>query len=213
MYVIFFHVSGLALLEILFYFLYIGPMETKVFKDTIKSSIHETTELYNININKWINITNISNNIDKIKSTSESSENERTKNNQQLYYKSIKYWSILLSSSIFVLIIEKKIKYLYKSNNTSDNLSEISFEMTHLELHNRDDESIVSEEPSSIHNYAKKIITQPYTRKIIKAIINNIFLCGFILAFEYLFFNYIILKYKIISTPEIHYLIIENINN
>ena len=80
MYVIFFHVSGLALLEILFYFLYIGPMETKVFKNTIKKSIHESKELYNININEWINITNISNDINKIQSISENSENERTKN-------------------------------------------------------------------------------------------------------------------------------------
>lgn len=212
MYVIFFHVSGLALLEILFYFLYIGPMETKVFKNTIKKSIHESKELYNININEWINITNISNDINKIQSISENSENERTKNNKTLYYKSLKYWSLLFSSSIIVLIIEKIIPYIYKSNNTSNKLPEISFEMTHLEIHNRDEESIESEQ-SSTYSFSKNIISKPYTKKIIKTIINNIFLCGFILTFEYLFFNYIILKYKIISTSEIHYLLIENINN
>lgn len=52
-------------------------METKVSKNTIKKSIHETNELYDININNWINVTNISNNINKI----QSSENERTKKN------------------------------------------------------------------------------------------------------------------------------------
>lgn len=188
-------------------------METKVFKNTIEKSIHQTQELYNINVNNWINITNISNNINKVQSTSQSSENERTNNNKKLYYKSLKYWSVLFSSSIVVLIIEKIIPYIYKSkNHTSDKLPEISFEMTHLELHNRDEESIISEQ-SSIHSVAKKIIDKPYARKIMKTIINNIFLCGFILAFEYLFFNYIILKYKIISTPEIHYLFVKSLNN
>ena len=35
MYNILFHVSGIAILEICFYFYYIGPMETKIFEKVV----------------------------------------------------------------------------------------------------------------------------------------------------------------------------------
>ena len=39
MYIVFFHLSGIALLEILFYFLYVGNMETDLFSDTINKML------------------------------------------------------------------------------------------------------------------------------------------------------------------------------
>lgn len=41
MYYIFFHISGIALLEVCFFFYYIGPMETKHFRDVVKKLVDE----------------------------------------------------------------------------------------------------------------------------------------------------------------------------
>ena len=41
MYYIFFHISGIALLEVCFFFYYIGPMETKHFRDVVKRLVDE----------------------------------------------------------------------------------------------------------------------------------------------------------------------------
>lgn len=226
MYVIFFHVSGLALLEILFYFLYIGPMETKVFKKTIQDSVKKTINTYtnNYNIINLFNITNINNNINDYRYISKNEEKNRTQKNIQLFHNSLKYWSIILSSSIFICILEKIIIYYRKKK--LNNVSEVSFEMTNLQLHN-DEENIQQDnnryyitrniDNSSFNNeitnsIINKFKNQDYRKKIYFSIFNNILLGCLILSFEYWFFNYIILEYKIISTPEIHYLFIESIN-
>ena len=39
MYEILFHILGLAFLEIIFYFEYVGPMETKVFKKSLDDAV------------------------------------------------------------------------------------------------------------------------------------------------------------------------------
>ena len=41
MYSILFHVGWLALIEIIFYFQYIGPLESDLFKDSIKNIIND----------------------------------------------------------------------------------------------------------------------------------------------------------------------------
>ena len=45
MYIVFFHLSGIALLEILFYFLYVGNMETDLFSDTINKITIEVRKI------------------------------------------------------------------------------------------------------------------------------------------------------------------------
>lgn len=106
-----------------------------------------------------------------------------------------------------------------------NNVSEVSFEMTNLQLHS-DEENIQQDNNryystrninnnslnSNITNlFINKWKNQDYRKKIYISIFNNILLGCLILSFEYWFFNYIILEYKIISTPEIHYLFIESI--
>ena len=51
MYVIFIHITGLALIEILFYFFYIGNMETQMFIENIKHLLKN--ENLNINYNMY----------------------------------------------------------------------------------------------------------------------------------------------------------------
>ena len=44
MYEILFHILGLALLEIIFYFYYVGPMETQVFENSINNALRSIIE-------------------------------------------------------------------------------------------------------------------------------------------------------------------------
>ena len=125
---------------------------------------------------------------------------------------------------MFIYILEKIVIYYRKKK--LNNVSEVSFEMTNLQLHS-DEENIQQDNNryystrninnnslnSNITNlFINKWKNQDYRKKIYISIFNNILLGCLILSFEYWFFNYIILEYKIISTPEIHYLFIESIN-
>jgi hypothetical protein len=46
MYTILLHISGLAMVEILFYFYYIGPVETTLFKKTMGKIVSQTLKNY-----------------------------------------------------------------------------------------------------------------------------------------------------------------------
>ena len=50
MYNILFHVSGIAILEICFYFYYIGPMETKIFEKVVGKLATEMVQVVENNI-------------------------------------------------------------------------------------------------------------------------------------------------------------------
>ena len=48
MYSIFAHISGIAILEICFFFYYVGPMETRMFEKTVKQLASEPITEMNI---------------------------------------------------------------------------------------------------------------------------------------------------------------------
>ena len=87
MYVIFIHISGLALIEILFYFYYIGNMETQMFIKNIKHLLNNehlniNYIMYNNTIPQNINYTYI----DYYKSRANNGEKEHNENNYHLFY-------------------------------------------------------------------------------------------------------------------------------
>ena len=49
MFKILFHICGIAIIEVLFYFFYIGPMESNIFKDAFSASFNNMDDLYNKN--------------------------------------------------------------------------------------------------------------------------------------------------------------------
>jgi hypothetical protein len=49
MFKILFHICGIAIIEVLFYFFYIGPMESNIFKDAFSASLNNMDDLYNKN--------------------------------------------------------------------------------------------------------------------------------------------------------------------
>lgn len=158
MYTIFFHLSGLALIETLFYFLYIGPMETEIFENAISdafaSSKNDASEIENIYIINPFNNSNYitigentaSNYSAAFKEDVDKAENKRIKHNKKLFNKALYTWSIIMSISLLIFIIEMSIKYyLFKKNkilNTDsneinspksiDSISDMSIEMVSI---------------------------------------------------------------------------------
>lgn len=140
MYTIFFHLSGLALIETLFYFLYIGPMETKIFENAISdafaSSKNDASQIENIYILNPFNNSNYitigentaSNYSAAFKENVDNAESNRIKRNNKLFNKALYSWSIIMSVSLVIFLIEMSIKYyLFKKNkilNTEITLNE-----------------------------------------------------------------------------------------
>ena len=223
MYSIFFHITGLSLIEILFYFYYIGPMETIIFKnaisDAFKNSLNNelsddtNNPIYIVspfNSSQLILIENkeeskYSNEFQQIVSDA---ERKRKENNTKLFYVALFSWSIIFTISIVYFIIEMLIRYyFYKNKNNLRNISSInSLEMITIPL---------DIEKTSCNNDNNKEEPKEYKfikwDKIIKNIKYNIvhysILLLLIVLFEYWFFNKIILKYDIVSMKELEYML------
>lgn len=212
--VILLHVAGIALLEIIFYFSYIGPMESKIFKDTFKNSLKSALKTEDPN-----SPFHFSNNItiflekykeekgddyeNNLKEDSDKSEEEREKDNHELFFKIMGYLALTLGL-IFFIHIGKRI-YLYYNKQNEPPLG------FNREL------SINDIEENSSDNINNNLIQRKtdYT-KYWKYFINFIYyftLAGLILLFEYIFFQYIVLKYHIITNKEIEYIVYSSVVN
>ena len=124
MYIVFFHLLWLSLLEIIFYFEYIGPLETQTYQKTINRLIDNKLinqnflNYRNMNITEYIHIYKKENNEDYSK--------QRNEFNESLYIKSIKYWFILFSFVLFlyfIILIYKYYKFI--KNKEINNLQEV----------------------------------------------------------------------------------------
>ena len=210
MFLIFIHLSGLALLEILFYFLYVGPMETKTFKETINKSIRPEDELPFFYIQNSYNneqLIEIENNITQAYLQDvNNGERNRDNFNNNLFIFAMKGWSVIISTTIVVIICEFFYKYFkYKTNLRSfPSVTNITIEMINDASYNYDqtatsDTQQVTEEP----------LVKVDKRKLLKQTFHFVFLLSLILGFEFWFFNNIVMKYKIISKEELEYLLIQ----
>jgi hypothetical protein len=250
MYGILFHVSGLAIIEILFYFYYIGPIETEIFKDVITSSIKpyvnkNTKELQPIEIRIPINATTyiiLEKNSedtfsDGFKSDVKEAEKERKEMNEELYREVIIYWCIFFMISIMISIIYLYYQYLIFIKNKENKIQKIksvsslsSIEMIDININNlissTEDNLMLDIDNIKSENIEENIILSPRKRNIQEEIENTkfidwkkikqqvkeksihyIILAGFILGFEYIFFQHVILSYNVISMEEIEYLL------
>ena len=217
MYIVFFHLSGIALLEILFYFLYVGNMETNLFSDTINKMLkseHKNIENYKIknptNESQYIDILNdLSQNSSQIinyyHSKSKESENKRNYYNKKLFHQAIIVWVFIFAITIIVFISEIYYnKYNKKQIEKKDSVSNIALEMVQTSISTYESPR-AKENDEIIENNENEI-----QKKIINTLIHSIMLAGLILGFEFWFFNEIIMNYQVMSKEELEYLFIEN---
>lgn len=200
MYVIFIHITGLALIEILFYFFYIGNMETQMFIKNIKHLLKN--ENLNINYNMYNTTLLESQNYTFIKyyqTRANNGEQERIRNNNKLFTEALLGFIIIITITFVVVLVEFMVqKKNIKKIRSLETVNNICLEMV--------------EYNSTNSHEIQRIDENPEPNKYIKFVIHAILYAGLMIAFEYWFFNAIIMKYKVISNEEIEYLFAEKID-
>ena len=204
MYSILFHLLWLSLLEIVFYFEYIGPLESRTYKNTIRRLIsNKNTNNNNYLINPY-NTSNIIN-INDIEFNLNDAQKKREKYNNNLYKESLNYWLILLSIILifYIGIIIFKYKKFLKNTELKTNEEDIEFTTVRNRTLTADMEELSDNNELYLNNQNKFIDYTKIKKIVLKKSIFYILLGILILCFEYLFFNYIIIKYKVLSDEEI----------
>ena len=212
MYSIFFHLSGITILEISFFFYYIGPTETEMFQHHVKILIKDPL----ISIPYDPNNIHIINNLQQI---SDDSKLRRETENDNLFIKTIDYWLILVIFSLCVFFIQYKYeeyKKLQKNRGLTivDNTNNGQpTELIHLQtkydepyrkgsIDESDDETNIMLIP--IENNKKNY----YRNKILHYATFG----SLVILFQYLFFQHVVYYYNPLTINEIKYLIYQEWN-
>ena len=231
MYSVLFHVSGIAILEICFFFYYIGPMETKIFEKTVSrimtgpikslDSLH--TQFYGIypqtgQLIKLVffgdnNSTQTTDELENdLKEERDEAMKERKQKNHALFIHIVEYWTILIGISIFIWLIEHKYK-LYLKRKQNQVVVDISDDDDNLELtpirtyrRNSTDEDDNETEEQRLNKYFSD-----KTKKRIGYVAHYLFFGACIIGFQYLFFQHIVLNYDPLSISEVKYLIFQRL--
>ena len=206
------HVAGIALLEIIFYFTYIGPMESKIFKDTFGSSIQHTlvTQDTNSPFHPSNNISTFIINYEQqkgnefgeqLKEESDESQEDRDNYNNKLFIQMLEYLGL---GFIFIIIIFVIRKYYFTTADANEPPEGFSRE---LSIHDIEENS--TEDNSGL--ISKRNRKEAPYKKYLTNFLYYFTLAGMILLFEYIFFQYIVLKYHIITNKEIEYIVYQKL--
>jgi len=228
MYVIFTHVAGIALIEILFYFYYIGPVETDMLKTSMKNIVSNQEKKYAIKFE----IPEKDDDLDKeLKYISKEGKNNRESNNSDLHDKALTYWSLFVALTILITFIELFIKYRRKKKRKIIRLKS-SQEIELMEVRSRLD-SVTSEDGlinsqnlnilhpdndiEELSDFRENNLILIERKKTLISVCKNtmyyIFFVLFLLAFEFVFFQYIVLNYEPLSDYELQYIIYTELAN
>ncbi len=225
------------MLEICFFFYYIGPMETDMFLSYIKRLVKEPLLnldqiliKHNLNKEMFLNeILDISDNEKELEYQSNQGKKNRQKHNSQLFNKTIEYWTFILVLSIFLFIIEYAYIYYKKKKEKKvipqyDEEHSIGWEepiTSTLQNSFTETNSLVSYRKNSAddadidyHNVKEK--NKACLEKSKKGIIFTIYYSIFgvsIIAFQYIFFEFVVFSYKPLSIEEIKYYVYKIIIN
>ena len=200
MYVVFLHISGLAIIEVLFYFFYIGQMETNMFKNNINGMLnHETAYIqYSVNYTIYPESQNTTNNF---YNRAMHGELNREKRNFELLANALLGLVVIFSVTIVVVVIELCMK--------KENMKRIrSIESVHNVCLEMVEYNQTNQKPP-VHDE----VVEKEKNKTILYLFHGVMYVVLLVSFEYWLFNYIIMKYKVISHEEIEYLFYKHIVN
>lgn len=208
MYSILLHVSGIAILEICFYFYYIGPMETVIFTHKVLDIVD--TKNRDLMLPETLIIPFNQTAYEYFKDESNAAFEERIEKNGALFRKALSYWSILITTGLLFYGISMAFK-LYKKRiemtNVMDRDSDEDLELIQLPLYRKgsiDSQEIEIEETPWFSNKCKK-----YTNKTIYYIVCG----GCILGFQYAFFQYVVFHYDPLSTAEVEFIMYDELSH
>ena len=226
MYVIFVHVTGIALVEILFYFLYVGPIESNVFENLMKSIVNREIKDNNLEIINKISGSDITFDddtlIEDISLKKEEGQQRRESHNKDLYNEAMEYWGYLLLITFIVSLCQLIIYLYYNKYNKKQIIkvdSEQSLELMNIRIRN---DSVNSDDLNFLYNDSESnepiddleandkfiIIRKKLTWKyILKKFLYYSFFIGLLLAFEFGFFQLIVFNYMPLSPQEVEYIV------
>ena len=219
MYQIFVHISSITILEICFFFYYIGPLETKIFYNYIErlmdvplKTIYQSLELWGLTGDQFIEgIFLIDENTDvkeQLYRSSQEGKLERIAQNNKLFIHTVELWSFLIAFTVFVFLCEFtyiKLRSRNKANQHRLLSDEIIFNQEdNLELQNYRKNST---DEAELENTIEKIDKTKKIKKVLKIMFEYTLFGGCIVIFQYLFFNYVVFEYKPLSTEEMEYYI------
>lgn len=228
MYTIFTHVAGIALIEILFYFYYIGPVETDMLKTSMENIVSNQEKKYTIKFE----IPKRDDDLDKeLKYFRNEGKKNRESNNSDLHDKALTYWSFFVTLTIVITIIELFIKHRRKKKKRIIRLKS-SQEIELMEVRSRLD-SVTSEDGlinnqnlnilhpdndiEELSDFRENNLILIERKKTLISLCKNvgyyIFFVLFLLAFEFVFFQYIVLNYEPLSDYELQYIIYTELLN
>ena len=216
MYNILFHLCGVILLETCFFFFYIGPIETQMFKKKISDLLVDpvmylTNHNNNISPTEQIVLINIfsqENNNNSIESiyedllhNSEQGKENRYNKNLTLFKTAIEYWVALL----FVSVLTYLIHYYYYKYNNNKQLTRIVYQsQSQMELNEMEGEIYYRKGSIDDDELENKQYDIWNKRKKMASYIGFAFL---LILFQYLFFQFIVFNYNPLSLNEVKYII------
>lgn len=251
MYHIFLHVASIAILEITFFFYYIGPKETDMFLVYIQRIIDTPVFDNHYLLQQFANNSSEVRAIDYqpivipiITNSTKYAKNylyneslqglsDRELHNRELFLQSVKYWAIFTAFSFGVFIFQC---YYHKCNANKQDKNVVTSTLSDSSVHNVvmvpyrktsidmediemvpyrktsfDIEDIESKGDEQSKPVSHDIVTRANLNNLCKIGFNYVIFGGCIVAFQYLFFRYIALKYKPLSIEEIKYFLFTSI--
>ena len=206
MYSILLHVSGIAILEICFYFYYIGPMETIIFTKKVLDIVD--TQHYNLMWPEPLYIPYNQTLYHYLENEKNTAMQERNAKNNALFRTALYYWTLLMISGVTsygLFLAYKQYKKRNDMMNIMDRDSDEDLELIQLPLYRKgsiDSQDMDHQPTSRCSGKCKK-----YTNKAIYYIVCG----GCILAFQYAFFQYIVFHYDPLTTAEVEFIIYNSV--
>ena len=216
MYKIFLHVSCITILEICFFFYYIGPLETDIFYSYIRriidgplEQLDDTLAEWHISRKQFIELlyseTADNDFEDNLEIEKDEGKKKREKDNEELFATTIEYWTLILGLAFFLFLCE--YIYYYYDLRRSKNIIPTEDEFIENEMIPANSYRKHSIDEEELGLKLKEI----NRRKCIWVCLKTgghyiIFGCS-IITFQYLFFQYVVFEYKPLSIDEIKYFV------
>jgi len=240
MYTILFHVSGIALLELCFYFYYIGPMETDIFTHTVKKLVDEPIDIFtpNADIIPFIPNTDSSKCDNYMYDMRQQGVSRREEKNHDLLMNTMKYWTLFFASSCSLVILYKCGCYMHnmrttqipvhapketeivtirsrKDSTDSDDLTVdhrllYKHECNLLNDHTNDHTKTTYE---SIISYCNSYYNSDFENTYLYKTIYYTLYGACILSFQYFFFQNVVYYYTPLTIEEVKYIIYHNLDS
>lgn len=236
MYQIFFHIASITILEICFFFYYVGPLETRIFLSYIKrilngpmANLDAALAQWHISKEDFINGLYLENQNaadleHSLYKDSLEGRRSRQKDNEILFFHTLEYWTAICGAGILFFFLQLCYQR-FRQNKTSKNVvtltSDQSLNSLEMQVYRKDSIDSDSDETDILYNnhiQVRKIDqNQEDTENnsldakkkwlFLLTTLHYIIYGGSIITFQYLFFKYIVFEYKPLSIGEIKYFV------